>query len=1645
MYLFKKSFSFLFFLSTAVVLGACSGQEKQDIDLNLIEGNSPFRVNQIKGESRVVYKKGLPAEFILDLNTCIKDSIRKDISLQDIPFTVEYKTSQNGKITKENVKVYTNEDGCIIWSERYEYKYVTKPLWIGLERTIKKEKGAYAGQVFVRTAINPWSLVNTKAFPSIMDLRPLYYKNNVFLKQYTYVKEGLEFLTDKKLEYPQLWASHMDVQIDLDGEKEKKQPGNLIKKYQNICHSEKDSNCFSRKLSMSITIPLELRILGTESQLVDIKINGGVYNVKVQLISQYPKGSDSYYRIHEKVLTLDNLSMGNENLSSQRTKFLSANFKLQVPYINNNSNNKMIIEIESKNLPFKKFQGVYTLGKIDLGVVNKYNIDSSLDEEYRFILNEKYKNDKTKTVNIIERMNIKYVYESAQNALQSSAGKTEVTNKQIESRLNDKGFYRVELDTTVNSVRFSNIKNNEVCSTNETVVKRTIQYIGTVCFKDFLDISYQKTAFKIFRQDLDSQGSLKKEVELFKEDKGKSNYSTDANSCITWSDEIEHKNYDRQIYYSRVMHFISEDLGLYGRATIAINPWQEAFQFYQDITQLSQDKIRTNPSGVERPQLVINQFRSVNFFPTYIIDKLLNIHLFQNLYFLFQPIVIRPDNVARGRQSRSREFIRDGYYLLRLLITRSPQETNENPRIISEDQNNKNRAEINNYKIAPQFKDGHYITHVDTVIKTQANFANVYTPVQFNKQQLYYIGSRNRIILQMVPADPKEFKYNKLSETLDSCAINEKETKWKPFLDHDLITFPYAGPFNPQEWTNWNILQASSHLKTDDIIQQSEEGKKLQLFNMNSAVCNHNLSEQCEGSKMSTASEVTERASGLKVLEGLPIECEVPQSGENIDHCFHKNTDKLVRDKISPSLSQSMNKEIPVKEDAKKLKEFALTNSLKIIDLAKTDQRDRFIEDLNKASNALDKISRNTKFANTLQSRQNLLRKISDPDVREQLESDFYETCFDPIDPSEPIHSDSYQECVIQVLRDYLKKNLESINNKSYEDADEFAQSLNGIQDVESMYYPATPYFENVAEKLINLIIKPSNADSLERIVDIGIKIKNSTHPTVASFAHSLCEFWFDSYFKDYMSTKQMRAAHTNQIRKNDYNSVLNSNFSLKDKNSYFKEFLDLIPKDDSIKQCHEGYAQCLISDYCKERDHVEFDEKCGSLGENLDQSCNIILKKKCEIHPESHLCQTLDVSKVSSEKCHEEFKLHCETNAKDPLCYEYENRCLINYYDCTEKHNNYFEDLTKDDPLNTSKKEFFKHINKGGYGSWYKKHPLKTCLDNPYRFFNFENKVFVEEINNKHKLINGYISNFAVSSSISVGSYRNWTAQKSTGITLKSGVSAGLLTSMLGSITIFGANISMGLSTNESNSSRRARDVRLGEGVYLLASTMNLKIGVTKYKKCLTVKPRANAFTAYEDGGLLKPYDEKFVWNKKFIGKDFKKMAISQTGLVICNPSIEDKENPLELKESYYYITQGLFNANTSQFLNLYDIANRPFVIVLRGRREFLKMLYLIETVMEGDNKKLNQNAHANLPPVNQFIHYPHPVEEVVGLHLSMREFNETGFHEGIYTYPDEMDKLDAQSVKKKSFINKAFEFAQDMNVLPVPNIPNNAIPVQE
>ena len=172
------------------------------------------------------------------------------------------------------------------------------------------------------------------------------------------------------------------------------------------------------------------------------------------------------------------------------------------------------------------------------------------------------------------------------------------------------------MSVSIETVRFANTKNDENCKSNETIVKRRVEYVGKACLKDIFT-EMKEANFKVYREDLTfnakgilvPNGVFEPLVRVKEKDGYEEPLSTNQASCIAWRDTIDHKNFNRQIYFTRRMHFVSEKEDLYGTALIAVSPWHNQFQFFQDITQLHANRIRTKPRGVQHPRLVIPQFK----------------------------------------------------------------------------------------------------------------------------------------------------------------------------------------------------------------------------------------------------------------------------------------------------------------------------------------------------------------------------------------------------------------------------------------------------------------------------------------------------------------------------------------------------------------------------------------------------------------------------------------------------------------------------------------------------------------------------------------------------------------------------------------------------------------------------------------------------------------------------------------------------------------------------------------------------------------------------------------------------------------------------------------------------------------------------
>ena len=837
----KAVMLFLFSVFSVFFLPSCAWFEVQiqgsvtDINSGTCNtGNGFFIVSQIEKSENyqpitiTPGDDGLNKTFTLNLKACLREFIKQDNSIPHTRFTVEYYRSIKNKIDgiKQVEKPLSDHNGCIRWQETYEYKYTLKPLWIGLVRTIIKDEGAHAGTERIPLAVNPWLSERDKVdHPPILDMRCEYSRNHDVFRENRdkYHSNGLKYLAETKSEErPLLWVPKVSLQAYEDTsssfiEKVKNVDSNyqkdirdFLKRYDPECGSNGviKEDCYKRSLKIGFSVPLQLRTLD-QSDATESELLGGTYDIETKLVI-FPDGDKNVYLLHEEGSCLKEghrLNRMNNNTLLFDCLFRLSRFTQSAKY-------KLVLRIKPslENLPFKAFEGVYT---ISLNFQNKketFEIDTNYGKEYKEVL------ETGKELTIIDDMSIIKSGDFEQASL-TDGGKYRHHFYKGSIGGASSRFYSLLLDG-YGDYKLSHIKGVvKDCSERENVVQRTAVFVGKICLTDVLTSrNIRNTPFRVL---LEKEGIFEEKSEVF---------TTDTRQCIQVPIEIKHNIYDRQKYFKVNVHILSKNL--YGKVRLALSPWQRAFQAFQNARHLKESTIRFNTDAgrIDKPKLIINQFRSINLFPSYGLDKLLNIHLFHRIYLLFQPFIRRPDNLALGTHFRSRELLRDGHYLVRVLILRNPQETGHTghfARVGSTDKHDRERAnKIMEDRI--NLEGARYITHTDSVVKAKANFINFYMPLYLSTRQFYYIASRNFIVIEIHPADPSRFVYKDDDE--GRCEVDTEKTIWEPFFCDELINSPYVGAINLQNWVNWNLLQPAKQTDTDKIVEQSELGKKYKHF-----------------------------------------------------------------------------------------------------------------------------------------------------------------------------------------------------------------------------------------------------------------------------------------------------------------------------------------------------------------------------------------------------------------------------------------------------------------------------------------------------------------------------------------------------------------------------------------------------------------------------------------------------------------------------------------------------------------------------------------------------------------------------------------------------------------------------------------------
>ncbi len=1585
------------------------------------------------------------------------------------------------------LKIRTDANGCLKWAEFYPYKSIDQSVWFGYRRAFEGT-GIYKGVTVVPMAVNPLlSIGSGGAALSVADLRYYSeYQNRQFVRlekkhisecslcdkkggttkvseqachQCQYKQNSLSSVVNyfyHKAKRPRLWLNEVYINVsqelfpltDLDEDHQ------AVLQAFKICADGAKDNCEDppgRFFRVQLEMPLRIKVKDYRGTPQLLPLSYGKYSVKPYIFLQSEWGK-KYWSLHRDVKFVSaELIHGSDKTT------LRADFYIHVPYERYGLSTFLGLKVKAAgNMQhvFLPFEGVFSFPNHLSSVIGSHNL--KLDYKANAFYKENPKGVKKTTFGSLSLLD---TYQLSMDPRQNRARK---------------GFRRAGWDIELRRFRFSDISlNKNQCP---TPIGRYIRYVGEVCIIDPLTKqTIPNTAIVIKREDITFDKANQAHagpmttirsitdneqfdisefgIEGQREDLSgkaieKSSYISDATGCLRWVDSLYHTWYNRERYFIRKMIFSIPELGFEGEKMIAINPWHWGFIFFQDITQLGPSSVRVSPQRAERPRLVLHDFRSMFVNPVYAIDRWLSINIFQNLLFLFRARVDQAGSnvsVGFGGQRPSSTDIRRGYYWLRFILVKAHTEeegSQGNLVVKMEDYINNDYSPSNKHnwndhvtgwklnrdgsKIGQMMNTNlEYITHFDTYTHIRDSAVNAYINFIFDLDQFIFIGSNNRVIVQLLPTDPKYYVYHK-----DTCKVDPDRSQFVPFKQHEFIARPFMGTFISGERRNWNIFRILSEdlnpRISDDVLkqqlwrldmehtdrfvergQQNSQEHKLflhlqsnlivktqhwsersrlavknslavleQLYqdmqdflNSQSLVGKDDLIESIQQTNrfltnVLTGSGLQEQTTSFFVDIKVYLQQLLPtllQSGDKTDSMLRKVqlTHREINDLIQRELFypkndlkdiKSTKQSAPVKDtqilSGTNMQRFAKTEGLKVIALDSANKEvDHFVADLNEL---------NKKYNNEYKR----LLRISN------------RTEFDPA-----------ADDMIQ-----FRKN----RTEAPEDENLWQQSFTKNRKILWNNFPLSKKdnYISLFNKTQQMHLPAFSIDWLQTILTNGVHAGSLDTPEVMTFLHSMCFFWFDKFYSEYLEQSQLDTVYEKHLEFYDY----------------YRGTLEYLREEGNVEQ-HKQLLQ-MMQKYSME----------STLHQSILQKENPFSVYRFE--------RVISIPHLIQEGIDTIFNWEARKN-------------VVPHLEGVEALNVVESLYAKG--WNAYQNNILMHAHKGSFTlqDFYKtvpgRHPFFKCLSNPLNFFHVENKVIVGDIGGGYSDIiyeYGQTRQFNVQASFDWAYGVNWSASRSfsasvgTGISLLGGMNPNKLVNAAAAFSGIRASSDWDTSRSDSESNRRQQSVRYAKTIYLTMNHSLFSIRLKDFRRCLVIRPQNLAFEGYDKTDQ--------VWKEKWADNFMHQILFIKSGLMLCSENIhlEEDDPPEYILEDYFYIYQPA-PGDQGQFQNPLNFRNRPYVMTVRGITELEKLEFLFHSFVEPDTEPGIEDYNPEKPMTNLFDRQPKVMDSLRRAVKKAHVWDKTGFHPGVYNmkYDDQHYYFRQPEYRKRSFLEDWGNWLQKNN----------------
>ena len=266
----------------------------------------------------------------------------------------------------------------------------------------------------------------------------------------------------------------------------------------------------------------------------------------------------------------------------------------------------------------------------------------------------------------------------------------------------------------------------------------------------------------------------------------------------------------------------------------------------EDLFAIFKNKFKSvEHEDVINPVSYVHLFRAVNPYPTYLIDHSLGRSVYYNTRIKISPRVVRYDNIARGQMDKGP--LRDGVYILRLMMVKNDQgrfngrgamaRVLSTPFLVSKFSDSKGivagtkslySCDIPDDKIDDDKKcitlEDFIMPPTNVPVVVRDGVVKTDVPIYINRNNLLFANSKNILVFQLQPADPKSIicKDNKGFCLSDGLISKKNNGRWEDIIDweanlqsnsiipakkedYDLYFHTYQTPIIPSEWTNWTI------------------------------------------------------------------------------------------------------------------------------------------------------------------------------------------------------------------------------------------------------------------------------------------------------------------------------------------------------------------------------------------------------------------------------------------------------------------------------------------------------------------------------------------------------------------------------------------------------------------------------------------------------------------------------------------------------------------------------------------------------------------------------------------------------------------------------------------------------------------------